>query len=94
MIASPMYFSTVPSWRSSTARISAKYAPRTSRTDSLSRRSPRAVEPARSENTIVTVLRSSSGGGAGASAAPHTPHSRNRSGFSSPQLGQICTSRV
>src|ERR671931_288172 len=40
----------------------------TSRTDSASSRSPRAVEPARSVKTTVTRFRTSRGGGA--SAAP------------------------
>ena len=58
----------------------------------MSRRSPRAVEPFRSVKTIVTVLRTSCDGGSGASDVPQKPHRRNRSGFSSPQFGQICTS--
>ena len=48
-----------------------------------------AVEPTRSENTIVTVFRISRAGSAAWSGVPQKPHSRNRSGFSSPQLGQI-----
>ena len=48
-----------------------------------------AVEPTRSENTIVTVFRISRAGSAAWSGVPQKPHRRNRSGFSSPQLGQI-----
>ena len=57
-------------------------------------RSPRLVEPFRSEKTIVTVLRTSWAGSAAASGVPQKPHSRNRRGFSSPQLGQTATDRV
>src|SRR5919199_6442304 len=65
-----------------------------SRSDSESSASPRLVEPFRSEKTIVTVLRTSCDGTAGASGVPQNPHRRKRSGFSSPQLGQVCTDRV
>jgi hypothetical protein len=45
--------------------------------------------------TIVTVFRRPSGGAAAvASGAPQNPHSRKRSGFSSPQEEQIATRRV
>src|SRR5438309_2235220 len=64
----------------------------TSRNASESRRSPSAVEPSRSENTIVTVLRTSCAGSGAASGAPQKPQRRNRSGFSSPQFGQVITS--
>ena len=63
----------------------------TSRSDSGSSRSPRSVEPLRSEKTMVTVLRISWTGAGGARGVPQNPHSRNRAGFSSPQLGQRCT---
>src|SRR6187401_3021110 len=65
----------------------------TSRTASESSFSPIAVEPLRSENTIVTVFRTSCGGNSGASGVPQKPQRRNFAGFSSPQLGQICTKR-
>jgi hypothetical protein len=57
MIASPMYFSIVPPWSSRAPRISSKYRPMTSRNASESSRSPSAVDPSRSEKTIVTVFR-------------------------------------
>src|ERR671928_1111049 len=65
-----------------------------SRSDSESSASPRFVEPLRSEKTIVTVLRTSCGGSAGASGVPQNPHSLNRSGFSSPQAGHVAIGRV
>jgi hypothetical protein len=40
---------------------------------------------------MVTVLRTSCATSSTASLVPHIPQTRNRSGFSSPQLGQICT---
>ena len=94
MTASPMYFSTVPPCRSSTSFISAKYRDMTSRTVSESIRSARLVEPLRSEKTIVTVFRTSRAGADGTSSAPQKPQSRNRSGFSSPQLGQTSMPRA
>ena len=60
--ASPMYFSTVPPWRSITVRISLKYRWMTSRRDSGSSSSPSAVEPVTSQNRTVTVLRAVGGG--------------------------------
>src|ERR671936_804411 len=95
MIASPMYFSTVPPCFSSTARIVLKYSFRSERSVSVSRRSASGVEPLRSEKTTVTIFRTSSGTTCvSPSGEPHIPQMRNRSGFSSPQLGQICTGRV
>src|SRR4029453_14149881 len=73
------------------ARISSKYRDITSRTASESSFSPIAVEPFRSEKTIVTVFRTSCAGSCGASADPQNPQRRNFAGFSSPQFGQICT---
>src|ERR1051326_1368998 len=49
-----------------------------------------AVDPLRSEKTIVTVFRVSGAGSCVARGVPQNPHRRNLSGFSSPQLGQIC----
>src|SRR5262249_47030003 len=66
----------------------------TSRTASESSFSPIAVEPFKSEQTIVTVFRTSCAGSWGASADPQNPQRRNLSGFSSPQFGQICTKQV
>ena len=57
--ASPMNFSTAPPWRSIAARIASKNRSMTRRTDSGSSSSPIAVEPATSQNTTVTVLRTS-----------------------------------
>src|SRR5581483_4831337 len=94
MIASPMYFSTRPPCRSSAARITSKYRLITSRSDSESSRSPRFVEPFRSEKTIVTVLRTSRAGSGAASGVPQNPHRRKRSGFSSPHAGQTAIVRV
>src|SRR3954452_11781445 len=57
----------------------------TSRSDSESSRSPRLVEPLRSQKRMVTSLRNSCGGARGASSAPQKPQSRNFAGFASPQ---------
>src|ERR671931_2093780 len=64
----------------------------TSRTDSASSRSPRAVEPARSVKTTVTRFRTSRGGGA--SAAPQAGQKLTPVGASSPQRGQGGMERV
>ena len=42
----------------------------------------------------MTVFRTSCGGRAAASGVPQKPHSRKRSGFSSPQLGQTAMDGV
>jgi hypothetical protein len=77
-----MNFSTVPPWCSTTARISSKYRAMTARTDSASRRSPRAVEPATSEKTTVIVFRTSRAAGAGAaSGAAQARQNRASPGF-------------
>ena len=55
--ASPMNFSMRPPCRSSTVRMASKYSVITARRASESSFSPRLVEPLRSENTMVTVLR-------------------------------------
>jgi hypothetical protein len=57
MTASPMYFSTVPPWRSSTDRISEKNCVMNERTRSVSSSSAIGVDPTTSQNTTVTVLR-------------------------------------
>ena len=58
MTASPMNFSTVPPWRSSSARTRSWYGPRSASTSSGSIDSARAVKPTRSQKTTVTTLRS------------------------------------
>ena len=90
MTASPMNFSTVPPWRSSSARTRSWYGRRTARTSSGSSCSAFAVKPTRSQKRTVTTFRSSRVGAvdSGASDAPHIPHRRKPSGFSWPQLGQ------
>src|SRR5215471_9661457 len=64
----------------------------TSRSDSESSRSPRAVEPLRSQKRMVTSLRTSCGGAGGASSAPQKPQSRNFAGFASPHDEQMTLS--
>ena len=91
--ASPMNFSTVPPWRSSSARTRSWYGRRTARTSSGSSCSAFAVKPTRSQKRTVTTLRSSRAARRVASDAPHIPQRRNPSGFSWPQLGQTCTGR-
>jgi len=59
MTASPMNFSTAPPWRSRAARAASKYRDWIRCQASGSRRSPSAVEPARSAKRTVTVLRMS-----------------------------------
>src|SRR5439155_16243236 len=76
MIASPMYFSTVPPHDSMRADMAEKKAVRSDRSRSGSRRSPSAVDPVTSANKMVTSLRSSS-------RTPAEPGPR-----SVPQLGQ------
>src|SRR5438067_1094631 len=68
------------------AFIASKYRPRISRNDSESRRSPSAVDPFRSQNRMLTVLRTSLAIGA-ASGVPQYPQTRNLSGLSSRQFG-------
>ena len=92
MTASPMNFSTVPPWRSSTPFISSKKRDMTRRSDSGSRRSPRAVDPVTSAKSTVTVWRTSRPG-VGASGAPQTPQKLKPSGFCWPQLGQGSTAK-
>ena len=92
--ASPMNFSTVPPWRSMAWRIASKYRAMTRRVDSGSSRSPIAVEPVTSQNSTVTVLRTSRGGGVSASSAPQDPQKRKPSGFSCPQFAQTVTGHL
>src|SRR5262245_4016690 len=66
------------------------------RTDSASRRSWSAVEPIRSANTIVTVLRaavfSAAAAGEAASGAPHSPQNFMPGVDSVPHAGQRAAS--
>jgi len=59
MIASPMYFSTVPPWRRRTSLRLSKTRARVSRTISGSWLSPIALEPTMSAKRTVTTRRSS-----------------------------------
>jgi hypothetical protein len=86
--ASPMNFSTVPPWRSSSWRSLAWNVPRIARTSSGSSRSARPVEPTRSANTTVTTLRSSRAPTARASSWPHALQKRAPAGFSWPHAAQ------
>ena len=61
--ASPMNFSTVPPWRSSSARTRSWYGPRSASTSSGSSAPRAAVKPTRSQKTTVTTLRSRRGRG-------------------------------
>ena len=90
MTASPMNFSTVPPWRSSTLRATPKYRSITRRRDSESSRSPSAVDPVTSQKRIVTTLRSSRTS-ATASGAPQESQKRAPSRFSCPQAAQVVT---
>ena len=67
----------------------------TLRIDSGSSCSPSSVEPVTSQNTIVTVLRTSAASGASAapSWAPQTEQKFAPSAFSDPQFGQAATGR-
>ena len=86
MTASPMYFSTVPPWCSIAVRIASKYRSMTRRTDSGSRASPIAVEPATSQNTTVTVLRTSCGADGAISGAAQSSQNFAPSRFSCPHV--------
>ena len=89
--ALPMNFSTVPPWRSSALFISSKYRDITRRSDSGSSFSPSAVEPVTSQNTTVTVLRTSRAGAGAASGAAQAGQNWKSSGLSRPQLEQVST---
>ena len=89
--ASPMNFSTVPPWRSIAVRISSKYRRRSGFSTSGSCCSAKEVEPTRSQNSAVTVLRTSRVGAAGSSRAAHDMQNAASSGFSLPQLGHVST---
>jgi hypothetical protein len=92
--ASPMNFSTVPPWRSSSWRSRAWYGASRALTSSGSRRSARSVEPTMSAKTTVTTLRSSRGvAAAAASGAPHSEQNFAVSACSVPQAAQGRTGR-
>ena len=57
MTASPMSFSIVPPWRSTTSRMRSNQRSIAQRSVSGSTRSPSAVDPTTSAKTIVTILR-------------------------------------
>ena len=65
----------------------------TLRKDSGSRCSPSSVEPVTSQNTIVTVLRTSAASGA-TRRAPHAEQKFAPSTFSDPQLGHAVMAEV
>src|SRR5450759_2358148 len=88
-----MNFSTVPPWRSRTARIASNQRPMIARSDSGSSRSPRWVEPVTSANTTVTTLRTSRLGSGAVRAPPHAMQNRATSGFGVPQLVQADIAR-
>jgi hypothetical protein len=91
MTASPMNFSTVPLWRSSSLRTRVWYGCRTRRTSSGSIASARAVKPTRSQKRHVTTFRSSRAAVGAANAVPQAEQKRASAAFSRPQLGQIFT---
>ena len=88
-MASPLNFSKVPPWPSSSPRTRAWYGATSDLTSSGSRFSERAVDPTRSTKIAVMTFRSSLGAGAAASGEPQKPQSRNFAGFVSPHDGQI-----
>src|SRR5205085_245379 len=91
--ASPTNFSIVPPKRSISCFIRAWYGRRTARTSSGSARSERPVNPTRSTKRTDTTFRSSAGSSAVSRAVPHERQKRARSGFSSPQAGQVSAMR-
>src|SRR5437868_2426957 len=87
--ASPMNFSAVPPRRSSSERTRAWYDDSSARTSSGSDRSARAVDPTRSQNTTVTIFRSSTGRAAGARRAPHSEQNFAPAAFCEPHDGHF-----
>ena len=94
MTASPMYFSTIPPWRSITSRMCSDQRCIAQRSVSESTRSPSAVEPTTSAKTTVTSLRRSRTGSAPASEAPQAAQNRERAGAHSPQTRHAFTGEV
>ena len=92
MIASPMYFSILPPWRSMTSAIAVEVAVldlvHRLGVDRLAERR-RALEVGEDDRDGLAQLL---GGRACTRTVPQKPHSRNFAGFSSPQLGQVTTS--
>src|SRR5438132_11039181 len=84
-----MNFSTVPPRRSSSERTRAWYDDSSARTSSGSDRSARAVDPTRSQNTTVTIFRSSTGRAAGARRAPHSEQNFAPAAFCEPHDGHF-----
>src|ERR1700737_1465389 len=85
--ASPMNFSTMPSWYSMTDRISSKYRATTFRSDSVSRLSPSCVEPTKSQKRTETFLRTVSESLANKGLAQELQNLASFE-FSCPQVGQ------
>src|SRR4029079_2217951 len=90
--ASPMNFSTLPRWRSTTSRTVSKKRPSTRRALSASNRSPSSVEPTTSQKRTVTVFRSSRG--SSPAGAPQSGQNLNGSAAMCPQAAQRGMSRV
>src|SRR5438445_1102319 len=88
MIASPMYFSTVPPHEEMTRVISPKYEPSSARSRSGSSCSPRLVEPVTSANRIETTLRCSPRSVSSPSCVPQLAQKRAPSDTRAPQVGQ------
>ena len=92
--ASPMNLSSVPP-NASISRFSRAWnGRRVAFTSSGSAWSERAVNPTRSQNRTVTILRSSIGCAPVASGAPQNPQNRKPSGFSPPQDGHVIAFEV
>ena len=88
MIASPMYFSTVPPQDWMTDAISPKYEPSSARRRSGSSCSPRLVDPVTSANRIETTLRCSPRSVSSPSCAPQLAQKRAPSDTGAPHVGQ------
>jgi hypothetical protein len=86
-----MNFSTVPPCDWTIAFIRSKYRASRILSASGSVCSPRAVDSVTSQNSTVTVLRTSRGDAVVVSAAPQPLQKRASSAFSRPQLAQIST---
>ncbi len=86
-----MNFSTVPPCRATARSISSKYRAMTPARASGSSRSPSSVEPVTSQNTTVTVLRTSDDADAAAASrgAPQNGQNANSAELSRPQEPQV-----
>ena len=88
--ASPMNFSTVPRGaRAPAHRV--KYRAMTLRSDSGSSCSPSSVEPVTSQNTIVTVFRTSAAAWERGKCSPQSEQNFAPAAFSAPQLEHAAT---